>query len=229
MAIALDTTSSAFGTGSGSGTTFSWSHTVGVGSTVLIVAVLGTADTITAVTVGATSILANLIAKTNTTLGAGNEIYYFYMNNPPSGAQTIAGTFSNSQGVLWAFASTFTGTDTTSAVVDSSHADYISTGSGAPSQTLAQSTTVVTANSWILGVNVFSNGGTVTINNSAVIRQQVSPPGATYWDSNAAETAGSHSFTSTTTAAGDRWSGLAISIKPPSATVRLLSSTGAGV
>lgn len=215
MAISFDTAIASPSTGFNSGTSISWSHTVGASSTLMIVVLLGLTDTITAITVGGTSILSNLIQKTSPTFGAGSQNYMFYMNNPPSGSQTISATFSASQGVLAGRSATYKGTDATSAVVDSSHVDYVTSPSS--SQSLVQTTTVIASNCWMVGMNNFSNGGTSTINNSAVIRAGANATDYIYWDSNATVGTSSQSFTTTSTAAADHWGGIVASIKPAGA------------
>lgn len=230
MAISRDSFTASPTSGFGSGTSISWSHTVGSGATLIIINLIGLSGTTpTAITVGGVSIASNLVTSVSHTVGNGTQDFMYYMNNPSSGSQTISVTYSDSQGILAGYSTTYFGTDTTTAVIDSSNTAVVSSPSSA--NNLVQATTVVNANCWMVGIAVFSNGGTMSINNSGnLLHSTVNDPVS--WDSNATVGTGSQSFTITSSAAADHWGGMVASIKPGGAVATVLpfkSLLGVGI
>lgn len=212
MSISFDAASISPSSGFSSGTSLSWNHTVGAGATLMTITILGLSGTSpTALTVGGVSILSNLVQSVSHTVGNGSQDFMYYMNNPSSGSQTITVTFSDSQGILAGKALTHFGTDTTSAVIDSSSTAVVSSPSSAGS--LALTTTVVAANCWLIGFAINSDGGTGSLSSGSIRIGALATDGVMF-DSNGTVGTGSQTITVTSTVGSGRWGGMIASIKP---------------
>lgn len=169
-AIAFDAAAD-LGNNSGSGT-FTNAYTVGSGSNrYLIIAFLGdtASDDITGVTYNGVS--ATLLTK-NTNLDSARFVYVYGLANPASGSNTLSITSTNSHYII-VTAESFSGVAQTGQPDSSGIASTTATGFTG----VAVSTTVVAANSWVVGVfgvrftsggggNNTASGLTVRVNNA---------------------------------------------------------------
>ena len=136
MSIALDTTVA------GGDGTYSWSHTCTGSHLKLVVYFTDRFSTVSGVTYNSVS----MTQFQSQVLGGVGTLYGFYLDNPTTGANTVAVTSSHAIGA--GISESLTGCTTG---IDSSNVGT------ATNHSLTVSTTVVASNSWILGCGVGEN------------------------------------------------------------------------
>lgn len=183
-AIAFDASSTAV---LSTGTTLSWNHTTTGSDRLLVVGVFGSAtDQLTGITYNAVAM--TVCGKVQVT--GDRWIYFYFLVGPATGSNQITATWSASQDANSGVAASYTGVSATGQ--PDSCAATGATGSGNVSPT----TTVVTANSWVIAVfKDLVSGGTAGANTT---RRAVTD-GIAVYDSNADRAAGSQSLNVTST------------------------------
>ena len=121
------------------------------------------ADNLTTLTYGGTSVLANLVKKTQIGGGSTDWMYEFYMLNPPSGAQTVNAVSSNPSRTEL-LVTTYTGVSQTG-FPDSS---IVTTSAAQTSVTV--NTTTTADNAWIHGMFINAAGSASTAGANTTIR-----------------------------------------------------------
>lgn len=120
-------------------------------------------DNLTTLTYGGTSVLGNLIKKTQIGGGSTDWMYSFYYLNQPTGAQTVNAVSSNPSRTE-IYVTTYTGVSQTG-FPDSS---IVTTSSAATSVTV--NTTTTADNAWIHGLFVNAAGAASTAGTNTTIR-----------------------------------------------------------
>lgn len=173
--------------------------------------------------------MTSLGVSTVNTYGTAHQIQVFILSSPAAGSNTLASSGTGSTyRALQAIA--YSGTKL------SGQPDAQSLPAGTTGTSLSTNITTIAANSWIAGIYVNDNGGTVTATGSAVIiGTTFSNPGSVdmLWDTNGAVASpGSVTVGGQSTVSGGQ-ALAAVSIAPPSATaaaaVHYLTLLGVGV
>lgn len=181
MAIALDASSSAVGTGS----TTTLSHTTSGTNRLLFVSVYEATNA-----VNCTGVTYNGVAMTKITqlILTDRAASFWYLVAPATGANTVAITGVGAYTIVL-MAESFTGAKQTG-VPDSSN-----TGSTASATTFSVSTTTVADNCWLVGHLFNSTTNGMTAGTGTTFRQQPAGGSLAIGDSNGAKTpAGSYSL-----------------------------------
>lgn len=208
MAIALDATSAG---ANGATSSLSVSHTCTGSDRILFVFVETEPNgRLTGVTYAgqAMTLLASV-----TDLGFSNaELFLYYIVAPATGANNIVASLNASTNVHMAAAS-YTGASQTG-VPDS---QAVLSENVSASQTLT--TTVVAANSWLVGVTINGNAAAVAGANTVIRSTQPAWNNMALIDSNGAQASGSRSMAITWGGVPTTNAGIIVSFAPPSAVV----------
>lgn len=205
MSIAVDATSN--GSASTS-TTCTVSHAVGAGSNRILILSLfcSTNDTITGVTYG--GVAMTQINKVASSV-YGDVLYLYYLVAPATGSANIVATSSTPK-TMFIAACSYTGASQTGQPDSSA----ISATTSTNSKTIT--TTVVAANSWLVGI-IRNDAGAPTAGANTVIRANFVGANHLLLDSGSDQAAGSRSMNCTFATANTE--GLIASISPAGATV----------
>lgn len=208
-AIARDT----FGIGTASAvTSHTDSITLGASATVLIVFHAYSTGTESTPTWNGTNMTA-IAGLSNFAITSGTyKASAYYINNPTTGTANLV-TGTNVSAYQQAYWCSYTGTDTTSAVIDNNNHGTVTTGAS-----LSSSITVNTANSWVCGLGL-NNAGPAPTTATGVMTKLTSNGNMTsiLMDSAGAQTTGSKSYGFSGGNAGGSSQVMAVSIAPASA------------
>lgn len=203
MAIAFDNAAS--GSASIAASSLTYSLTVGAGSNrILFVSAIVNinADTISSITYAGVA----MTPTANTPLVANQSLYLYYLVNPASGANNVVVTLSIGVSSIFSCASSYTGASQTG-VPDSVGSAHATVTSG------TVSTTVVAANSWMVGALRNDSNGNGTASTGTTQRTFVTGQ-TTLDDSGGALTSGSQSLNETWGGASTNFYALVASFAP---------------
>ena len=205
MAIAFDTTSQKTASGWTSGSPVTWSHTCS-GSNRLLVVCFAVGDSGSDIVSGVTY---NGVAMTRVrfaTYATGTRAnYMYYLVAPATGANNITVTHSGSS-FCHGNAVSYTGASQTG------QPDSSNNGSANTATSLGVATTVVAANSWVVGI--FTNSSANTNSHTNITARSDNPTiGIDIGDSNGAVAAGSYTMTEGGSGTGN-WGAIVASFSP---------------